>query len=218
MPVTVTAEEHGGATLYRVSGDSRLYAGTCYDRQALGAHAWQEALYQGMQAYTATGSTFDWIQVQPGLVYLLTPVAEPEAEGAQMPQLTTVDDYRTALAGAVAARPERAWTLARMALETAARLVPQLQPHAALLGPQNAAVVAEYGGQIADASSIPEVKVVARWAGQAVRLALTIHDGLSDAVGGDGQALAELAAGILQQVDTLDELDSWARLLAAATG
>lgn len=131
-------------------------------------------------------------------------------------ELATVDDYRAATAKAVAARPERAWALARMALETAAKLIPHLQPHAALLSPLNAPVVAEYGRQIADASGIPEVKVIARWAGQAAALAHTIHSRASDTIGADGQGIAELAAGILQHVDGCAELESWLRVLAAA--
>ena len=117
---------------------------------------------------------------------------------------------------AVAARPERVWALARLALEVAAKLIPHLQPHAAVLAPLNACITAEYGGQIADASGVPEVKVIARWAGQAAALAHTIHAGASDDVGGDGIGIAELAAGIIQHVDAWSELDSWARVLAAA--
>ena len=131
-------------------------------------------------------------------------------------QLVTVADYRAAVAETVAARPERAWALACLALETAVRLIPHLQPHAALLTPLNARITAEYGGQIADASCIPEVKVIARWASQAAALAHTIHAGASDDVGGDGMGISELAAGIIQHVDACSELDSWARVLTAA--
>jgi hypothetical protein len=131
-------------------------------------------------------------------------------------ELATVDDYRAATAKAVAARPERAWALARMALEETAKLIPHLQPHAALLSPLNAPVIAEYGRQIADASGIPEVKVIARWAGQAAALAYTIHSRASGNIGADGPGIAELAAGILQHVDGCAELESWLRVLAAA--
>lgn len=131
-------------------------------------------------------------------------------------QLATVDNYRAAMAKAVAARPERAWALARLALEAAVRLVPQLQPHAAILSPLNAPVAAEYGHQIADASGIPEVKVIAGWAGQTAALAHMIYAGASEDIGSDGKGIAELAAGILQHVDGCGELDSWTRLLAAA--
>ena len=131
-------------------------------------------------------------------------------------QLATVDNYRAAMAKAVAARPERAWALARLALEAAARLVPQLQPHAALLSPLNAPVAAEYAGQIADASGIPEVKIIARWAGRAAEIAQAIHAGASEDIGGDGKGVAELAAGILQQVERYSELEAWNRVLAAA--
>lgn len=116
-------------------------------------------------------------------------------------QLATVDDYRGVMVKAVAARPERVWVLARLALEVAAKLIPHLQPHAAVLAPLNACITAEYGGQIADASGVPEVKVIARWAGQAAALAHTIHASASDDVGGDGMGIAELAAGIIQHVD-----------------
>ncbi len=61
-------------------------------------------------------------------------------------QLVTVADYRTALAEAVAARPERAWALACLALETAVRLIPHLQPHAALLSPLSAPLWALIAG------------------------------------------------------------------------
>ena len=118
-------------------------------------------------------------------------------------QLATVDDYRAAVAKAIAARPERAW-----ALEAAVRLVPQLQPHAAILSPLNAPVAAEYGHQIADASGIPEVKVIAGWAGQTAALAHMIYAGASENIGSDGKGIAELAAGILQHVDGCGELDS----------
>jgi hypothetical protein len=131
-------------------------------------------------------------------------------------QLVTVADYRTALAEAVAARPERAWALACLALETAVRLIPHLQPHAALLSPLNAPVAAEYGGQIADASGIPEVKIIARWAGRAAEIAHAIHGGASEDVGSNGKGIAELVAGILQSVDGCAELESWGRVLAAA--
>ena len=131
-------------------------------------------------------------------------------------QLATVDNYRAAMAKAVATRPERAWALARLALEAAVRLVPQLQPHAAILSPLNAPVAAEYSYQIADASGIPEVKVIAGWAGQTAALAHMIYAGASEDIGSDGKGIAELAAGILQHVDGCGELDSWTRLLAAA--
>ena len=131
-------------------------------------------------------------------------------------QLATVDNYRAAMAKAVAARPERAWALARLALEAAVRLVPQLQPHAAILSPLNAPVAAEYGHQIADASGIPEVKVIAGWAGQTAALAHMIYAGASEDVGGDGKGIAELAAGISQSVEGYAELELWSRVLAAA--
>ena len=130
-------------------------------------------------------------------------------------QLATVHDYRAAVAKAIAARPERAWALARLALEAAARLVPQLQPHAALLSPLSAPVVAEYGRQIADASQIAEVKIIARWAGRTAEIAHMIYAGASENIGCDGKGMAELAAGILQHVDGCAELESWVRVLAA---
>ena len=131
-------------------------------------------------------------------------------------QLVTVADYRAAVAETVAARPERAWALACLALETAVRLIPHLQPHAALLSPLSAPVVAEYGRQIADASQIAEVKIIARWAGRAAEIAHAIHGGASEDIGGDGKGVAELAAGILQQVERYSELEAWNRVLAAA--
>jgi hypothetical protein len=79
MHIEVTAEQHGETTLYRVSGDEILYAGASYDRAALGSDAWHEALYTAVQAYTAAGVLCDWVQVRPGLVYLLTSATEPEA-------------------------------------------------------------------------------------------------------------------------------------------
>jgi hypothetical protein len=130
-------------------------------------------------------------------------------------QLVTVADYRAAVAETVAARPERAWALACLALETAVRLIPHLQPHAALLSPLSAPVVAEYGRQIADASQIAEVKIIARWAGRTAEIAHTIHGGASENIGCDGKGMAELAAGILQHVDGCAELESWVRVLAA---
>ena len=131
-------------------------------------------------------------------------------------QLSTIDDYRTTFTAAVAARPERAWAVARLALEVAAKLIPHLQPHAALLSPLSAPVVAEYGRQIADASQIAEVKIIARWAGRAAEIAHAIHGGASEDIGGDGKGVAELAAGILQQVERYSELEAWNRVLAAA--
>ncbi len=130
-------------------------------------------------------------------------------------QLVTVADYRAAVAETVAARPERAWALACLALETAVRLIPHLQPHAALLSPLSAPVVAEYGRQIADASQIAEVKIIARWAGRTAEIAHMIYAGASEDIGGDGKGMAELAAGILQHVDGCAELESWVRVLAA---
>lgn len=73
-PFAVTVEQRGAATFYRVAGDPTLYAGVCYDRDALGTEAWREALYHAVREYTERGVTFDWVQVRPGLVYLLTPI------------------------------------------------------------------------------------------------------------------------------------------------
>jgi hypothetical protein len=70
----VTVEQRGAATFYRVAGDPTLYAGVCCDRDALGTEAWREALYHAVREYTERGVTFDWVQIRPGLVYLLTPI------------------------------------------------------------------------------------------------------------------------------------------------
>jgi len=77
-PIEVTAEQRGETTFYRVAGDPALYAGACYDRATRGTEAWRQALYHAVREYTERGIIFDWVQARPGLVYLLTPVAEPE--------------------------------------------------------------------------------------------------------------------------------------------